>query len=131
MAINGLTPSGACPRFVQVLGKAKQHRTDRQPQQHHHQHGTKQAASQPQHQQPPSLRDPPSLLRRSVAAVCTPQCPQPVVAAAEEAASKGWGPIASLALWQGVGVVEMAHWLLQLSAEERQQVLAMYSEDVS
>jgi hypothetical protein len=40
------------------------------------------------------------------------------------------GPIASLALWQGVGVVEMAEWLLQLNAEERRQVLAMYSEDV-
>jgi hypothetical protein len=31
-------------------------------------------------------------------------------------------------VWQGVGVADMAEWLLRLSCEERQQVLAKYAE---
>lgn len=75
------------------------------------------------------MGDPSNLLRRSVAAACSGLCPS-AAAAAEAAADKGWGPVASLAVWQGVGVVEMAEWLLQLTAEQRQQVLEMYSDDL-
>jgi hypothetical protein len=31
-------------------------------------------------------------------------------------------------VWQGVGLSEMAEWLLRLSSEERRQVLAKYAE---
>lgn len=59
------------------------------------------------------------------------RCSPAVAAAAGAAGSQGWGPLASLAVYQGVSVVEMAQWLVALTPEERKQVLAMYAADMS
>lgn len=58
------------------------------------------------------------------------QCSQADAAEADAAARQGWGHVASLAVWQGVTVAEMALWLLQQTPEQRQQLLAMYAKDM-
>lgn len=123
---------------MQVLAKAKQGKAQGQSQHAQRRHGSRQ---QPQPEQrhpklqleysaeprPCQLSTPSSLPCSSVAAAYK-QCPQAVADAAEAAAAEGWGPVASLAVWQGVGLSEMAEWLLRLSSEERRQVLAKYAE---
>jgi hypothetical protein len=118
-----------------VLGKARKTRSEKQqPPQEQTQQQARSTHTAPRQQQTTkhylSLDDPSSLVRNSVAAACS-QCSQADAAAAGAAALQGWGHVASLAVWQGVSVVEMAQWLLQLTAEQRQEVLGMYAEDAA
>ena len=120
---------------LQVLGKVKKSKADRQdPQQPHSRHHTpRKKPSQQQHEAQPARIAPlssiSSLVRGGVAAAYR-QCTQAEATAADAAAGQGWVPVASLALWQGVGAAEMAQWLLKLTPEQRQQVLAMYASDM-
>jgi len=70
------------------------------------------------------------VLRRSPAEAYS-SCSQAVIDAADAASKGGWGPVASLAVWQGVDVVDMAEWLLQQTAEQRKAVMSWYTQDVS
>jgi hypothetical protein len=94
---------------------SQQQQTRRQQQQHER----KPAGGQP-------LR---SIVRCSVTGAYQ-QCSRADADAAAAAAQQGWGPVASLAVWQGVSVAEMALWLLQQTPEQRQQLLAMYADDM-
>lgn len=125
-----------CPLLCfQVLGKVRKSRSEKQGDlQAHTQHHTLSKHTTPRQQQTTNQRlaltSPSSLVRSSVAEAYS-QCSQADAEAADAAALQGWGPVASLAVWQGVSVVEMAQWLLQLTAEQRQEVLGMYAEDAA
>jgi uncharacterized protein YciI len=121
-----------CNAVLQVLGKAKKSRSEKQPPQVQTQHHVRSQHTALRQQQTPKqhlgMNGPSSLVRNSVAAAYS-QCSQADAEAADAAALQGWGHVASLAVWQGVSVAEMAQWLLQVTAEQRQEVLGMYAED--
>lgn len=121
--------------LLQVLGKGRKTKAEQQdPQQaHSRRHTPRKKPAQHQHAAQPARGAPlssiSSLARGSVALACRQHSHAEAVAA-EAAAGQGWGPVASLAVWQDVDVTEMAQWLLKLTPEQRQQVLAMYAADM-
>lgn len=54
-----------------------------------------------------------------------------VLSAARAAAEKGDSVLASLAVWQGMQVTEVAQMLLQLNAQERTELMLMYAADMT
>lgn len=117
---------------TQVLGSSRQPKAEqpsqRPPRKHRQRASQQQAPSQPAHQCPEQLSVERLVRRRpSEGFSC---CSEAAASAASAAATAGCGAIASLAVWQGMDVVHMAEWLLQLTPEQRQQVLLMYSEDL-
>lgn len=126
---------------LQVLGQARKPTAGRQHTQQapsrqrrsgskHTPASQQQQTQQQQHPRHQGGRRPLSSVVRGGVVYAYQQCSQADADEADAAARQGWGPVASLAMWQGVTVAEMALWLLQQTPEQRQQLLAMYADDM-